>query len=1145
MSQNLLSNRRFAPLFVAQLLGAFNDNAFRYGLVILITYQLSETSSLPLATLIAMATGLFMLPYFLFSSLAGQLADRFPKAQLVRHVKSAEILIMGFTAYGFLTYSHPLLFFCLFAMGLQSTLFSPLKYSLLPELLSDRALLKGNAVMEAGTFSATLGGTIIGGLLVSQPWGNEALGGVLLCLAIAGYVTSRHIPDTGRSTSKHSSIDWNPARSTWHILSQSMHTRTLRLSILGISWFWFLAATIIGQLTPLAKEYHGANEAVSTFLFVVCSLGLALGSLSCAKLLKGKICARHAPLGALGVSVFVADLAFTTYQSVPFPEPAGITAYLSSLDHARMTLDIFFMTFCAGLFFVPLNTLLQHHSKPETRAQTLAANNIVNALFIVLSSVFVMGIEALGISLTGIFLIIGALNLITALYSCWLLPYELMRMFVYRFFRIVYRLEIRGLGNFEKAEGNVLLVSNHVSFIDPLALVASIPTRLTFAVNDRTAKRWWARPAMLFANPYPMSPHNPMAIKGLGQKLKNGETCAIYPEGRLSRTGGLMKVYEGTALLAQQADATLIPVHISGTEHSRFNYLGKRFRKHLPPKLTLTIHPPVKPQQVKHRKQAAEQLQRLMTESHFAATDTQQTIWQALIKAACKHGMSSPILCDPESDPISYAGLIRQSCTLGAALQSQLKNQSRIGLLLPNSQTTIATFFALQHLGKTPVMLNYACGYANVHSACKTSAIQTLITSKKFIEQAKLENLKEALEQALPYLRIIDLEDIRDSLPLQQKIRGLIRAQFPLANLHSNHNPTHRDAAVILFTSGSSGEPKGVVLSHQNLLSNIAQMQASLDISPEDRALNAMPIFHAFGLTNGTLLPILSGVRLNLYPTPLHYKVIPEYAYDTEATILLGTDTFLRAYARHAHAYDFYSLRYVFAGAEKVKSDTHMLWMERFGVRILEGYGMTEASPVIAFNTPLCNRKGSVGVLMPGIETRLEPVEGITEGGKLWVRGSNIMMGYLLPDSPQTLQTPPEGWHDTGDIVSIDADGFVTLLGRAKRFAKVGGEMVPLGLIEEIAQALWSGSNHVCIAESHASKGESITLFTTCPHAQKEAFTLHLKTMKQSSLLIPKKIVITDAIPMTATGKPDYRSIEEKMKLTNEEKPSACAGAEP
>jgi acyl-[acyl-carrier-protein]-phospholipid O-acyltransferase/long-chain-fatty-acid--[acyl-carrier-protein] ligase len=425
-------------------------------------------------------------------------------------------------------------------------------------------------------------------------------------------------------------------------------------------------------------------------------------------------------------------------------------------------------------------------------------------------------------------------------------------------------------------------------------------------------------------------------------------------------------------------------------------------------------------------------------------------------------------------------------------------------------------------------MLNYKAGSGGMQDACTAAKIGTIISSRAFIEQAKLE----ADVAGIQGVKILYLEDLRPGMGLGDKLWVLFGMLFP--RLMEKHQDPE-SAAVVLFTSGSEGKPKGVVLSHRALLSNIAQIRSIIDFSSEDKVLNALPIFHSFGLTGGALLPIMTGMNLFLYATPLHYRVIPEVAYDRNCSVMFGTSTFLGNYAKFAHPYDFFRLRYVVAGAEKLSTSVRDLWFEKFGIRILEGYGATETAPVLAVNTPMAYRSGTVGQLLPCIEHRLIPVPGIDKGGMLHVRGPNVMSGYYRYDNPGMLQAPTseagDGWYETGDVVSIDDDGFVSIVGRVKRFAKVAGEMVSLEVVEKVALQASPGAMHGATTQPDGGRGEAIVLFTTDGALTRDALVESARKMGVAEITVPRKIQKVDALPLLGTGKTDYVSLK-KMAET-------------
>ncbi len=431
------------------------------------------------------------------------------------------------------------------------------------------------------------------------------------------------------------------------------------------------------------------------------------------------------------------------------------------------------------------------------------------------------------------------------------------------------------------------------------------------------------------------------------------------------------------------------------------------------------------------------------------------------------------------------------------------------------------TFVGLQAFGRVPCLLNPSAGASSVLTTCRTATIGTVVSSRDFVQRGKFSRLVEAMSAEV---RFVWLEDLRATVGMRAKLRGKFDSWFPgrLPGAHADPGAP----AVVLFTSGSEGSPKGVALSHRNILANCAQLSSVIDFHGGDTVFNAMPMFHSFGLTGGTILPLVSGVRTFHYPSPLHYRIIPGLIYDTDATICFGTDTFLNGWARYAHPYDFYAMRYIFAGAEKVREETKRLFADRFGVRILEGYGATETAPVIALNTAMHCRPGTVGRFLPGIDYRLEPVPGIDDGGRLFVRGPNVMLGYYLSDQPGVLRPLVDGWYDTGDIVSINDAGFVSIVGRAKRFAKIGGEMVSLGAAEALAVALWPDDRHAVVHVPDPRKGERLILATTRPNPDMNALLAYARGRGVPEIMVPRVPLPLASMPLLATGKVDYPAVE-------------------
>ncbi len=492
-----------------------------------------------------------------------------------------------------------------------------------------------------------------------------------------------------------------------------------------------------------------------------------------------------------------------------------------------------------------------------------------------------------------------------------------------------------------------------------------------------------------------------------------------------------------------------------------------------------------------------------------------KTLFQVFCEAEEKYGTKEPIVEDAVGGAASYKRLLIGARVLGKRFAAISEPGEIVPILLPNANAVVVSILGLQSSGRVPAMLNYSAGYTTVLSSCKTVKAKTVIASRAFVEKAELDGLITLLEAN--GLNIMWLEDEREKISIFAKIAGLLFAKKPIAP----SNP--EDAAIVLFTSGSEGEPKAVVLSHRNILANCSQINQRVKFQENDKVFNVLPVFHSFGQLGGMVLPLVFGVRLFLYPSPLHYKIIPQVAAKVKPTVLFGTDTFLTGYARTAKDSDFSSVRLVVAGAEAVKADTKTIWKERFGAVVLEGFGMTEAAPVVAVNTPEEMRHGSVGKLLPGIEARVEPVEGIDEGGRLWVKGPNVMKGYIKADKPGLLQPLHDGWHDSGDIVHIDEDGYVSIRGRAKRFAKIAGEMVSLGAVEIMAQGIWPEENHAVVCVPDKRKGERVVLITTSDDADRKEISQKTRDQGLSDLMVPNSIVKVDDIPVLGSGKTDYR----------------------
>lgn len=1118
---SLLAKRRFAPLFVVQFLGAFNDNLLKFAMLFLANFGLYAAAPEKAKLLAAVATGLFILPYFLFSALAGQLADAIDKARLIRAIKAAEVAIMGVAMWGFWAQSVPLLLFSLFAMGLHSTLFGPVKFSILPQHLREGEIMGGTGLIEGGTFLAILGGQLLAGLISAQVAGYALMG-----LALLGFVASLAVPAAPPETGRP--VDWNVWRSTREILHSARQLRGVWLAIWATSWFFAVGAVLVSEFAPLVSGTLAARQEVATIFLIIFSLAVAAGALAVNLLQKGEVSARYVPVSVLGLGLGLLWLWWGATGFVAQTSGATLAQFMATPGAYAILASLGVIAFCGGMFIVPLYAIIQVHSPQGECSRIIAANNIVNAALTVAVVLVVTGLLAWGVDVPSLIGVLGLATLAVAFISIWLLPETLFKDVIRLTLRLLYRVEVTGLENMPRAGQKAVVVVNHLSYLDGLLLGAFLPGKPVFAVHTAIAKAWWIQPFLKLFTAFPVDPTNPMAAKAMVKTVREGHCLVIFPEGRITVTGALMKVFDGPGMVADKAGAPIIPIRLDGPQYTPFSRLRGKLRLRWFPKVTINVLPQRQfhvagEMSAKARRViAGRQLYDEMSGMIFATSNTNRTLFAELAQARAIHGGKAKVLEDVKREPLSYDRLLVGARLLGKRLATQTAQGEIVGLLLPNINGAVVGFFGLQAYGRVPAMLNFTVGLANLRSACATAQIATVVTARAFVAQAKLGETIAALEA--DGLKIAYLEDLAASIGSLEKLWALATVRRSAAR-HAKLALSPDAPGVVLFTSGSEGVPKGVVLSHRNLLANLAQLSARIDFNASDVVLNALPVFHSFGLTGGTLLPLLNGIRTVMYPSPLHYRIVPALAYDANATILFGTDTFLSGYARMAHNYDFYSLRYIFAGAEKVRPETRQTYAEKFGLRIMEGYGATECAPVIAVNTPMHFQAGTVGRLLPGIEAKLEPVPGITEGARLSVRGPNVMAGYLLASAPGLLQPPVDGWHDTGDIVALDEAGFISIKGRAKRFAKIGGEMVSLPAVEAYAGQCWPGHAHGVVTRPDAKKGEALVLFTTCPAADAKTLLHWGRNAGATELMIPRDIRILGELPVLGTGKVDYVSL--------------------
>ena len=1037
----LFKDRRFLPIFLVQLCGCTNDNILKNALIILITFKLANITATPAYILIMLANVIFILPFVLFASLAGQIADRYERTIIVKIIKFSEISIIFAAAYGFFNTNLFILYSCIWFMGVHSTFFGPIKYSVLPDHMKKDELLGANGFVEAGTFLSILLGTMIGGFYNIS---STIVIGLMCIIAIGGTISSFYMPKSNNSNSKIR-INFNILGETKRMIKYASSKNKVYLAILGISWFWFIGAAIMAQIPSLTRDTLGADENVANLFLGVFSIGVGIGSFGCNYFFQNKITTKYVFVAALGISIFGIDLHFASHiVSIDYePEQLkNIIQFLSRLHYWRIIFDLFMIATLGGLYVVPLFAVMQYFTSPPYRSRVIAANNLINSFFMAGSTVILSLLFYMEFTIPSVILVVSMLNLVIAIHiyklipNSKIVPLKVWIFFFRCFFNIFYKVEVKGLENFKKAGKRTVIISNHLSYIDPPLIACYIPETLQFAINLAITKEWWVQPFLKIIKTYPVDPTNPMAIKGLIEEVKKDRKIVIFPEGRTTTTGSMMKIYEGPGMIADKADATILPIRVDGPQYTMFSKSRKLldgkfiFRR----KLIITILPPVKIDPPKHldnkkrRNFISRSLYDIMCEMMFESSPYRDTIFGSLINASKIHNKKSSILQDNENNSVTYRDILLKSFIFAKLLSNNSSSSNKIGLMLSNSVESFIAFFGVQAAGKVAVMIDYTDSISNIISFIKTTEVTTIYTSSKFISKDGLKSLIEKIQNV--GTEIIYLEDMQKQISFSIKLEGYLGSRFPKLYYNKiSNNQKHEDTAVILSAFQAEEKPKGVALSHSNIIANKFQLCTRIGFNQADKAMCVLPMFHSFGLIS-MLTMCLRGVRSFLYPSPQHSRFIPEVIYDIGATIMFGTDSFLANYAHYADPYDFYSLKLVISVGEKLKAETAKIWADKFGIRILEQYGTQEAATIISTNTLMHNRAHTVGRLLPNIEYHLKPIAGNSEGGRLFVRGPNISLGYIFPNHPgliipHIIEDLGKGWYDTGDIVSIDEDGYI------------------------------------------------------------------------------------------------------------------------
>jgi acyl-[acyl-carrier-protein]-phospholipid O-acyltransferase/long-chain-fatty-acid--[acyl-carrier-protein] ligase len=1114
---NTLKLPGFFPFFCTQFLGAFNDNFLKI-VVSFVALSLAGHGGDYYVELIAI---LFILPSALFSGYAGHLADVCSKRTILVAVKAIEIAIMVFSLVAFFYGDILPMLGAVFLMGLHSAFFSPAKYGILPEMLPDKDLSRGNGLLEMSTFMAIILGTSLGSAIFSV-WKHDLprIGLIMIAIAVAGYFTSlgiARVPPSGAAKL----LNLNPFGEITDGLRRLRSERALWLTVIGISYFWFLGALVNINILFFGKELLQLDEFHIGLLGTFLAIGIGIGSLAAGKLSGDHVELGLVPLGSVAMGFCLALVAWSA-PSYPYTATALVL-----------------LGFSAGLFAVPLNALLQQRSGKEEKGQLIATNNFMNTIGIALAAALHWFLKTpLQISPDTIILLIGLFTLAGTGVVLYLLPDYFVRFVVWLLTNTLYRIRIVGAENMP-LQGPALLVCNHVSFVDALLVGAPLPRFVRFMLHreyyDLKSLNWFFR----LMRSIPVSANNRRdiveSLKRARNELEKGHVVCIFAEGAISRTGRLLPFKRGFEKIVEGTHVPIVPVHLDQLWGSIFSFKdGKFFRKwpeKFPYSVTVSFGAPLPPTST------VPQVRNAILELESAAVEYRRLpgdLLHAKFVETAKRHWSRFCMADTTGSELTYGKTLVGSLLFCRWLRSHCANQTMVGVMLPASVGGALINVAIQLAGKVPVNLNFTAGKEAMAAAVAQCKIKTIVTSRTFLEKANLEEMDG----------MVFVEEVRESFSGAVKFATAVKAYVtPVRWLNRRARKQQRpnDLATIIFSSGSTGTPKGVMLSHHNIISNVEAICQIIQFTPQDRIMGILPLFHAFGFTATIWLPLLTGFGAVYHANPTDAKTVGETVQKYRATLMISTPTFYVSYWRRCTKEQFASLRYVIAGAEKLREQIAQGYEEKFGLTILEGYGCTELSPVAAVNTPdvvdgkekqTGHKPGTVGHPLPGVAAKVvDPDSGETlgpgEAGLLLIKGPNVMLGYLNQQN-LTDQAMRRGWYVTGDIASIDEDGFITVTDRLSRFSKIGGEMVPHMKIEEMINQVLGSPASVVTAIPDAQRGEKLVVFFAKNGVSREELWDKLNKSALPKLWIPKRDDLhpIDAIPILGSGKADLKKVK-------------------
>ncbi|MGE5220002.1 MAG: acyl-[ACP]--phospholipid O-acyltransferase [Chloroflexota bacterium] len=1106
----------FFAFFCTQFLGAFNDNFLKI-VVSFVALNVATTGQ----SYVELIAFLFMLPSALFSGYAGHLADVYSKRSILVAVKFCEILIMLLALGAFFIGHIESMLAVVFLMGMHAAFFSPAKYGILPEMLPDAELSRGNGLLEMSTFMAIILGTSAGGAIFGLWKHNLPLIGLLMiAIAALGSAASLKIARV-RPSGAAKLFRLNPFGEIVEGLRRLRGTRPLWLTVIGISYFWFLGALVQINILFFGKELLQLDEFHIGLLGTFLAVGIGLGSLAAGRLSGDHIELGLVPLGSVAMGICLGWVAF------------------ASLSYSHTVAALIGLGFSAGLFAVPLNAFIQQNAGREEKGLLLATNNFLNTLGIFLAAGIHWFLKsALQLTPDIIILLIGLVTLVGTAAILYLLPDYFVRFILWLLTHTVYRIKIVGAENLP-LKGPALLVSNHVSFVDAFMVGGALPRFVRFMLHrdyyDRKALHWFFR--LMHAIPVSASNRRDIvqSLKHARNELDKGHVVCIFAEGAISRTGQIQAFKRGFEKIVEGTRVPIIPVHLDQLWGSIFSYKDGRFFWKWPEQLhhsvTVSFGSPLPPNAtVQQVRNAVLELESNAFEHRASATALLHTEFIA----TAKRRWFSSCMADTTGTELTYGQTLIGSFTLSSWLKKHCAAESMVGVLLPASVGGSLANIAVLLAGKVPVNLNFTGGRDAMAAALAQCGITTVVTSRLFLAKANLEKFDG----------MVYLEELRKTFtPIKKAAAALKAFLLPTAWLNRRYLKAQRpnDLATVIFSSGSTGAPKGVMLSHWNIVSNIEGIRQVIQFKPDDRIMGVLPLFHSFGFTGTLWLPLLARFGVVYHPNPTDAKTIGETVRKYRATLLISTPTFLAGYLRRCSKEEFSSLRYLIAGAEKLREQIGKSYEEKFGLTILEGYGCTELAPVVAVNIPdvsdgqekqIGHKLGTVGRPIPGVAVKVvdpdteNPIPA-GEEGLLLVKGPNLMLGYL--GQPElTDQALRRGWYVTGDIAALDEDGFIRITDRISRFSKIGGEMVPHMKVEETINQVLGSAASVVTALPDEQRGEKLIAFYAQNGITKEELWERLNHSELPKLWIPKRenLHFIDSLPLLGSGKVDLKKIK-------------------